>query len=259
MRTLFTKKASNFRKSFALTASILVLGLVGSGCKQSTEPSGTGQISMTTKYSTAPAPSASILQAFSVTGASAVDSIRISRARFVQRDIKFKTQADSSNFRAAPFVLELNLTGAVQEVSVANVPFGSYRRIEFDVHRIDSAAVNALPASERTQFNDFLAGDRYSIIIDGTVYIAGQVPKSFTFQSRLNAKQKIDLSPELVVTQGSSSANVTMLISSDGWFKSGNTLLDPTDSRNENSITENLRASIRVFKDNNKDGSKDPN
>ncbi len=54
--------------------------------------------------------------------------------------------------------------------------------------------------------------------------------------------------------------NATMLISSGGWFKSSSSvLLDPTDPQNENRISDNLRASIKVFKDNNEDGSKDAN
>lgn len=94
----------------------------------------------------------------------AIDSLRITRARFVLRDIKYKTRSDSSHFRAAPFVLELNLSSAIQDISVAEVPFGTYRRIEFDVHRINTNDVGSLPAFEQAQFQDFLAGDRYSII-----------------------------------------------------------------------------------------------
>lgn len=250
-------KVSCWTKLLLAVVTLLATALLVAGCEKSTEPTGTGQISMTSKYSSAPAPAASIRPDFAATGESAIDSIRITRARFVLRDIKFKTQADSSNFRALPMILELNLNGAVQEVSVASVPFGTYRRIEFDVHRVDTASVNGVPAAERPLYADFLAGDRYSIIIEGTIYTAGQAPRNFIYRSRVNAKQKIDLLPELVVSDGQTSVNVTMLISSNGWFKSGNTLLDPTDSRNESEIDNNLRASIRVYKDNNKDGSKD--
>ncbi len=237
----------------------VLLGLAATGCEKSTEPSSTGQISMTSQYSSSSAPALSVYQGYAVEGAVAVDSIRISRARFLLRDIKFKTQADSANFRSAPFVQELNLNGSIQDVSVASVPFGTYRRIEFDVHRIDSAEVNALPAADRAQFQEFITGDRYSIIINGTVYKTGAVAQTFTFKSRVSAKQKIDLSPELGVGQGSTSVNVTLLISSADWFRSGATLLDPTDPTNENNISSNLRASIRVFKDRDKDGKKDSN
>jgi len=74
----------------------------------------------------------------------------------------------------------------------------------------------------------------------------------------VNVKQKIDLDPPLLIEEGSTSVNSTMLMSSDAWFRDqAGTLVDPTDTNNEGIIDENLKASIRVFKDNNKDGSKD--
>jgi len=190
----------------------------------------------------------------------AIDSLQITRARFVLRDIKFKTQSDSSNFRSTPFVLELNLASAIQNISVVGVPFGTYRRIEFDVHRINKNDVSPLPVSEQLQFQDFLNGesDGYSIIISGTTYTGGQ-GSTFTFKSRVNVKQKIDLVPEIVISELSPAVNATMLISSGRWFKSSSgVLLDPSDPQNEEVVSDNLRASIKVFKDNDKDGSEDP-
>lgn len=246
-------------KAYTIITFVVLLSVLSmAGCESSTDPVTQGQISMTAKYSSGPAPQTSIGFAAKLGGTAAVDSIRIDRARFVLRDIKFKTQADSTNFRTNPFVLELNLAGSAQDISIAEVPFGTYRRIEFDVHRVESTLVNTLPVAERAQFQEFLAGDRYSIIINGRTYTAGQA-QTFTFRSRINAKQKIDLMPELVVSAGSSAVNATLLLSSADWFKSSGVLLDPADPKNENTISDNLRASIRVFKDNNKDGSKDPN
>jgi hypothetical protein len=242
---------------------IIVLFAASTGCKDSTtEPNTSGQISMTAKYSPSDSPLGkfgTMVSTDLAAGSAAIDSLRITRARFVLRDIKYKTQSDSSNFRAAPFVLELNLSSTTQDVSVAEVPFGAYRRIEFDVHRINTNDVSSLPASEQAQFQEFLAGDRYSIIVSGTTYTGGQ-PSAFTFKSRVNVKQKIDLAPELVLNESTPAVNATMLISSNGWFKaSSGALLDPADPQNENTISDNLRASIKVFKDNNKDGSKDSN
>ncbi|MCK9209969.1 MAG: hypothetical protein M0P61_03935 [Ignavibacteriaceae bacterium] len=234
-------------------------------CKDSTtEPITTGQINMMAKYSPSDSPSgmfSMIVPTENAAEPGAIDSLQITRARFVLRDIKFKTQSDSSNFRSAPFVLELNLSSAIQDISVAGVPFGTYRRIEFDVHRINKNDVSPLPVSEQLQFQDFLNGesDGYSIIVSGTTYTGGQ-GSAFTFRSIVNVKQKIDLVPEIVISQPSPAVNAMMLISSGRWFKSSSgVLLDPSDPQNENTISDNLRASIKVFKDNNKDGDKDAN
>ena len=216
---------------------------------------------MTSKYSPSDSPSGRLSTTLPTErlGTGAIDSLRITRARFVLRDIKYKTQSDSSNFRETPFVLELNLSSAIQDISVAGVPYGSYRKIEFDVHRIETNDVNSLTTADQLQFADFVAGERYSIIVSGTIYTGGQ-STAFTFRSRVNAKQKIDMVPELLISQSSAGANATMLISSGAWFKSSSgALLDPNDGQNENTISDNLRASIKVFKDNNKDGSKDAN
>ncbi len=237
-------------KIIGLTTLIISAFIVG--CSDSTSPAADGQLTLSTRYT-----SQAVLAKTS--GGTAVDSVRITRARLVLRDIKFKTAGeDSLNFRSQPIVLELSLAGAVQQVGLATVPFGTYSRIEFDVHRVESPEIAALPSAEQAAFADFLAGERYSIIIDGTVYRTGLAATSFSYRSKVDAKQKIDLSPALVVDQGTSEANSTLLVSSSGWFQApGGGLVDPTDTNNEGVIDENLKASIRVFKDNNRDGTKD--
>ncbi len=229
------------------------------GCDKSTEPSKQGSLSFSSRYSSSVPPQAIISAIYKSGAVAAVDSIRISRSRFVLRDIKFKSATDSMNFQTAPMVLDLNLSSAVQTIRVTEVPFKTYERIEFEVHRVESTDVNVLPPAERAVFSDFLAGDRYSIIIEGTVYRTPESDISFVFRSRISAKQKVDLIPLLVINESNPVVNTTLLISSGNWFSGGGGLLDPTDSRNENSISDNLKNSIRVFKDNNKDGSKDPN
>jgi hypothetical protein len=224
------------------------------GCESSTEPVTEGTLSLSSSYSVAPAPAARVIGS-----AGPVAEITITRARFVLRDIKYKSATeDSLTFKAAPFVLQLDLTGASQTVSSIPVKFGSYRRIEFDVHRVEQPEIDALPAAEQVQFGEFLADEKYSSIIERTYTPTGGSAVSFTYRSKVDAKQKVDLNPELVIAEGSTEVNTTMLISSEGWFKdSSGSIVDPTDTNNEGIIDENLKASIRVFKDNNKDGSKD--
>ncbi|MBM4168798.1 MAG: hypothetical protein FJ215_06540 [Ignavibacteria bacterium] len=236
---------------------VIFLALLLGGCDTTVDPATAGSISMTSYHSR---DSGGLGKIAAVQEIGVVDSIQILRARFLLRDIKFKTQgeADSCNFRTSPFVLDLNLSGVVQEIGVQNAPFGTYRRVEFDIHRLDTAAYNALPSSERPQFLDFMTGDRYSMIIDGIVYRKGETPRNFTFRSRVNAKQKIDLDPVLVVDAGSPVANATLSINSASWFRtSSGTLVDPTDPKEENIISDNLRTAIRIYRDHNRDGKKD--
>ena len=241
---------------FVAISAVFFLSILVTGCSKNTDPSTTGTLSLSSVYTTAV-----VTPKFGFSksdGTMAVDSVRISRARFVLRDIKFKSSVDSLTFKSAALILELNLGGTMQNVGVKDVPNGTYSRIEFDVHRVESTEVALLPVAERTLFADFLAGQRYSIIIDGTVYKTGLAPQAFTYRSKVDAKQKIDMAPAVTISEGSTTANSTMVISSANWFKNQTGILvDPTDPNSEGVIDENLKITIKVFKDNNKDGSKD--
>lgn len=247
------KKLTGFLSMVALT----VLVFVWMGCDKSTDPTTTtATLSLVSAYTAQQFPAG----VAKYSGTLAVDSVKVTRARFVIKNIKFKGAVDSVNFKSDPVLVELNLTGALQSVSAREVPFGTYGRIEFDVHRIDSADITPLPAADRVLFADFLVGQHYSIIIEGTVYKTGLAAQSFTYRSKIDAQQKIDLNPQMVVNETSPSGNATMLISSFNWFKNQTgVIVDPTDPNSEGVIDENLKNSIRVFKDNNKRGIKDSN
>jgi len=213
---------------------------------------------MTSLYTVNVLPAAAPKMASSSFDLMAVDSISISRVRFVLRDIEFKSTTDSVKLRTKPVVLELNIDRTLQDVGVTNVPYGTYQEVEFDVHRVDSSDLDGMSPTETAPFSEFLAGERYSIIINGTVYSNGDTGHVFQFQSKIDAQQKYDLTTPLVISGTSTSANVTLVISSAGWFKNpSGVLLDPSDANNESMIDENLKASIRVFKDDNRDGLED--
>lgn len=227
----------------------VIFGMIAGGCDNSTDSKPTGgTLGMSSKYTTA---------TLAKSGQSAaVDSVKITKARFILRDIKFKSpQGDSSNFRTAPMILELNLNGSVQSVGSIEVPFGSYSRIEYDVHRVELPEISA---ADTAQFREFLADERYSIIINGIVYNTGAAPDTFTYRSKVDAKQKVDFDPAIDVSEAAPTVNATVVISSANWFKNQTgALVNPKDTNNEGVIDENLKASIKVYKDNNKDGSKD--
>ncbi|MEW5798441.1 MAG: hypothetical protein AB1728_05500 [Bacteroidota bacterium] len=235
-------------KHLLIVGSVL-LGIAAWGCDNSTDSKPTsGTLGMSSKYTTSTLAKSE--------QSAALDSIKITRARFVLRDIKFKSpKGDSSNFRTAPMILELSLNGSVQSVGSITVPFGSYSRIEYDVHRVEQTEI---AATDSTLFAEFLAGERYSIIINGIVYNTGAAPDTFAYRSKVDAKQKVDFDPAIDVSEASPAVNATVVISSANWFKNqSGALVNPKDPNNEGVIDENLKASIKVYKDNNKDGSKD--
>lgn len=218
-------------------------------CSNSSEPETKGTITITSKYQN------SALQ--KEAGMNELQ-ININKVTYILREIKFKSQQDSTDglFKTTPLVLELNLTGSLQQTGGLTVPFGTYNRLEFDIHKAEVNDTLQMSEDQRIKMRPFLTGDRYSVIIEGVV-TDGSAQKSFVYRSRVNMKQKLDLPSPLIVSEENNNVNTTMIISSYGWFMDGNSIMDPTDAKNEGKIDNNLRQSIKAFRDKNKDGIAD--
>ncbi len=242
-----------------LSALMLCIVLIAAGCQDpSTGPAGGGTVSLSVKTVN----STTMLQkqhpVFGTAGVG-IDSLRITRARVVLRNIRFKNSDDSLTFRTLPMVLQLELNGAMQQIGVSGVPPRTYREIEFEVHRVENEDMAMVPPMDRPQFDDFLAGERYSIIIEGTVYPNGNSGEPFVFRSRVNEEQEFEFEPPIVISDTEPTVNVTMLIDTGRWFRTpgGSSILDPRVSDQEQTINENIKSSIRIFEDNDHDGEDD--
>lgn len=251
MRTL-----THFARVALRLAPLLALGALA--CNSSTQPATTGQIALSSSVGGASAGSSMIRRPRVLEPSTAgVDSVVITRARLALRDIRFKTQGDSANFRATTLILEPNLHGTMQYISVADVPFGTYRRVEFDVHKVKADEVAQLPLAQRAAFADFLLDGGRSVIVSGRVYRADG-GHDFTYASALNVNQKIELAQPLEVSEGAPLANVTMKVYAGDWFiDSRGGWLDPTSGSDANDIAHNIARSIHMFKDTNRDGRAD--
>jgi hypothetical protein len=199
----------------------------------------------------------------------------IARARLLLREIELEGpeeeaeeaeaggehegEHDEDEFETGPVVLELNLDGALTEVSVGSVPPGTYDELELEVHRIDlhdaedAAAAMASPGV----FDDFLAGDGASILVDGTWN-----GEPFRFASRDDEEREIDLSPPIVIGDGGGTVNVTIEFDVARWFRSNpadlaSPLLDPRDPANHDPISDRIEAAIEGFEDDDHDGHED--
>ena len=228
---------------FSMLAILAIISLPG--CSNSSESPSAGYISLSSKY-----------QSTSLNKLAGVDSVRITKATLLLREIKFKTQGDSTDglYKTTPLILELNLNGSVQTIQGLSVPFGTYNRLEFDIHKAEASDTTAMPADQKVKMRVFFSGtEKYSIIIQGMTYTGGMA-SNFTYKSSLNVKQKIDLSNPLVITESQPDFNVTMLINSFGWFLNNTALLEPSNSANITKINDNIRQSIRAIRDKNKDG-----
>ena len=159
---------------------------------------------------------------------------------------------DCEEVEAGPVLVDVPVTtsGAQHSVSVT-VDAGTFEKVEFEIHQPedDSAGDSAFLTA-----NPGFAG--ISIRVQGTWN-----GTAFTFTSDLNAKQELELSPPLVVAQ-SGATDLTILFDVSGWFATpGGTLVDPASAEkgqpNEGLVQDNIKRSLRAFRDNDEDGAED--
>jgi hypothetical protein len=265
---------------------LVIASLYWIGCTKSNNPVNTasgspGQVTMTA-YFTQQGNSG----LYKSSSTSTIDSIVVTRVRVVLKHLRLKSQSnedvdmdhedgtahqsyDYNHFedstqicehasqRLAPFVLDLSLADSVQQISIDNFPAGTYNGIKFEIHRIDQDDIDSLSSAEQATFADFLAGSRYSVIIDGNYYQNGQATP-FTYKSQIDVEIELPINPPLVVDSSQTAVNLTLRISSAGWFvDSNNNLIDPTDSTNAYIIDQNLKSFLSAYRDNNSDCEKD--
>lgn len=228
------------------------------GCKENTTgPLNSSQVRLAMKYSTVQATVVPASSRLVIAGINSADSIIVVRARLVLEHIELKNESDSQHIHTQPFVVDLDLTGGLHDFTLSTIPFGTYSKIEFRVHRVDSSDLSHIPANEHALFSDFLQGERSSVIIEGTVFMNG-AGQPFVFKSRINAEQELEFHPAIVASESHGLVNVTMVIHSEGWFRNlDGTLMDPREGTNGNQIDNNIKASIRVFEDADHDGNDD--
>jgi hypothetical protein len=198
------------------------------------------------------------------------DTIIIRRAELVLREVELKlveTQDcddvagndDCDEFETGPFLVALPLgTTATETVVSIDAPPGMYDELRFEIHKPedDSSADDAFLAANPTFA-------RISIRVTGTYSQAG-TRSDFTYESDLNEKQEVLLSPPLTVSEGQP-VNVTMRIDISSWFlnAAGDALVNPATANegqpNEQVVENRIEASIDAFRDDDHNGHDDDN
>lgn len=158
---------------------------------------------------------------------------------------------DGCRLAFGPFDVDLAgsaLSGGVAYAFSAPIPAGTYHEV--------AVSVNTVPAS-RAGSNAVLqelAAAHASILVDGFVEAPGTTTgHPFTFSAPLQVEQE----REGPLAIGPSS-NVTLSFDPGRWFAApGGGALDPTDPANQGAILDQIRASIRLVHDDDRDGVDD--
>jgi len=228
-------------------------------------PSTTAQLS----FSVATQPAAAAAPALATAGTSETftdgsNTLVIDRVQLVLREIELKrvesttTCGDSGHdgceeLELGPILLDLPLGGSGGAAHSFTVPVaaGSYDEVEFKIHPPSN---DDAPEAAFVQAHPDFAG--VSVQVDGTFNGVG-----FTYTSDLSAEEELELSPPLAVTE-SASADLTLMVDLDRWFRDGAGLLvDPATANaglaNATLVEGNIRATFHAFEDENHDGTDD--
>ena len=239
-------------------AVALLAAAMAAGCNDSTSPGGARSVSLSFASGTTGA-SASIapgLNADIVVG-SGTNAVTINRVQLVLREIELKKASDEAcadgtsddeceEVSLGPVLVDLPLDGSVTSPFSVSIPEGTYREIEFELHKPedngdarDAAFLATNPTFART-----------SVRIQG-VYNGAP----FTLSTDVNEELELEFEPALVV--GAEGGNATINVDVARWFRtSTGTILAPT-SGNLRAISENIAASFRAFDDDDRNGRRD--
>ena len=227
-----------FNESFrvlALFFAIVTLMLV-QGCKSDevvTQASDNTQISM--------------MSSPGVTDQAPINTLVLDSVKVLIKNIKLIVSAasdDSVNFKTGPFVVKLNLNSSVNLFTTALIPEGTYDKVKFEIHKLEDSEVGI-----DTAFS--FAGGRYSVVVYGKFNL---IP--FIYRSTKSAHQKINFGSTVGINSTSKS-NITLKVQPYTWFWTGSDYLDPLNVSNENDIDNNIKASFKAFKDNDRNGIPD--
>jgi hypothetical protein len=170
----------------------------------------------------------------------AADTVIIDTAKVLITRLKFGSSGgDSDNVNTGPFVVNLDLSGAVRTIASANIPQGTYNKVKFELHK--PGVGESIPDA------DFYVGtahdQRFSVIIFG--FYNGV---HFVYRSREVINESIAINPELVVADSIGVANATLLVNPTLFFKKNGSYLNPTDttSNNRSAIDKSIQDAFKT-------------
>lgn len=163
---------------------------------------------------------------------------------------------ECDEIETASMLVQPGLGTNPEHAITVNLPVGTFDELKFKIHKPedDSPADQAFIAANP----DFA---HISIRVTGT-YSAAGTRSDFTFTSDLNARQEVAFDPPLAVADASTTS-LTIRFDLSRWFvnAAATALVNPTTANpggvNEHVVRDNIRGSIRAFRDDDHDGEDD--
>ena len=158
---------------------------------------------------------------------------------------------DCAEVEVGPFLVDLPLgTPGAQRAFTADIPAGTYDKVQFKVREPDDDAEDAAFRAAHPEFNDV------SVRAEGSY---NGTP--FVFVSRLEAELELELSPPLVVGEAATT-DLTLMVDLAAWFSAADgSLIDPATANqggaNQETVAGNVDRAFDAFEDHDHDGSDD--
>jgi hypothetical protein len=171
------------------------------------------------------------------------DSLMITSLRLINGDTQIIRESDTLAFNPTPVRFSSRQTssgGPTPDTRPLNnaqrnaLFAGTYQAIDFRIIQAPDSSSGSFPGV-------FYKGGDYSMVIKGE-YNGSE----FTFKSKHNFQQRLDISPPVNVPP--QNASVLFIISADvrSWFLNGGGFLDPSDTTNTSAINDNIQGSFEV-------------
>ena len=193
-----------------------------------------------------------------ITVTAGTNTLVMTKAQVVVRRIKLEQSAtttcmdddnkgddDCAETTIGPVLVDLPLTANTVTSVDASIPPGTYRKIDFRIHKPTSDPADAAFVTANPNFASS------SIRVEGTFN-----GTAFVFTSALSEKEELEFNPPIVVD--ATNKNITVQINVSSWFKNGTAVIDPATANpgqpNENVVRNNIRASLRALEDDDKKG-----
>lgn len=156
---------------------------------------------------------------------------------------------DCEEIAVGPVLADLPLGGGPERVVTVPVDTGTYRGVEFKIHRLEQGGADQAVLDAHPEF--------LNISIRATGTFDGQ---PFTFTTDISAEQEARLEPPLAVVDGVD-ANLTLKVDLATWFMANGALIDPAqalrDQPFEGVVRSNIERSFHLFEDHDFDGHED--
>lgn len=238
-----------FLKALMIVATVAVSFML-SACSDSTDPGNTGTVKMEARLSTTSVSAALLDEKVAHVLGAEVDSIALSRVRILVTRLKMQEKGgdDSTgngdrDIRVGPMVIDAT-ADSISVFATEPIPAGTYDKIKFEFHRFNASQIAEY--LNDAIFGPFVVDDRWTVIVDGTVYESGTM-HPFTYRSDITANLSLKFPNQIQVQDGET---VTVIVEIDPLeiFKQGNGVLDPRDGSNESKIDNAIKSAIKALK-----------